>query len=156
MTSLHLRTLRACTAALAILGTSTTLLAQRLDDVPVDALLSQAQTAFRQIDAHEAAAVWDSASPVMRRAVKKEEFVTRIDSDRAEIGQIAGRTWQSISRAVNSDANADRIPAGYYININSLAQDGSGQLMRELISFRLEDDRKWRMTGYVAQKVVSK
>ena len=156
MKSLQFRVVRSCAAALVLLAASTAPFAQSMDDVPVDALLAQAQAAFRQIDARNAASVWDNASPVMRGAVKRDEFVSRVEGDRSDVGAITGRTWQNISRALNTEGNADRIPAGYYININSLAQDGNGKLIRELISFRLDNDRKWRMTGYVAQKVDSK
>jgi hypothetical protein len=159
MTNFHLRTLRPCIAAVITFAASTTLLAQSQaqDEVSVDAVLSQAQATLRQIDSRvTAAAVWDSASPLMRSALKKEAFLARIENDRVDVGPIAERTWQSITRTVNAETNAERVPAGNYISINTMAQDVNGQLMRELISFRLENDRKWRMTGYVAQKVSSK
>jgi hypothetical protein len=157
MTNFHLRTLRPCIAAVITFAASTALLAQSQDEVSVDAVLSQAQATLRQIDSRvTAAAAWDNASPLMRSALEKEAFLARIENDRKDVGPIAGRAWQSITRTVNAETNTERVPAGNYISINSMAQGASGQLMRELISFRLEEDRKWRMTGYVAQKVTSK
>jgi hypothetical protein len=158
MTTFQLRTLRPCVAALVALTASTTLLAQPQPqpEVSVDALVSQAQATFRQIDARAGAAVWDSASPLMQNALKKDAFLARIENDRADMGPIAGRMWTGITRTFNPGTGTDRIPAGNYVNVSFLAQDGNGKLLNELISFRLENDRTWRMTGYVSQKVISK
>jgi hypothetical protein len=142
-------TLFACTA-------STTLFAQTQVDVSLDTLMRQSQTILRQIDARDASSVWESASPLMREGAKKNEFVARVESDRAGLGPVASRLWQTVARVSYVDGNVGRIPPGDYININYLALDGNGQLLQELISFHLEDEKQWRMTGYVSQKVAAK
>jgi hypothetical protein len=148
--------LRRWSVMLAAFAASTALFAQPQDQASIDALIRQSQAALAQIDAHQAASVWDNASQLMRENAKRDEFVKRVDSERAGLGPIESRIWQTTARISYAVGNAARLPPGDYVNVRFLATDGNGRLLQELISFRLEDEMQWRMTGYVAQKEAAK
>jgi hypothetical protein len=135
---------------------STALFAQPQSGVSLDGLLRQSNSILRQIDMRQTASAWDSASAVMQEGTRKDEFVTRVENDRAGLNPISSRLWQAMTRMSYGNGNAQRIPPGDYININYLALDDKGQLLQELISFRFEDEKQWRLTGYVSQKAAAK
>lgn len=99
------------------------------------------------IDANRAGEVWDGASAVMKRVVSRQDFVNQIAGDRQRLGAAQQRGQPVVSRA-QFPAGA-QVPEGLYINIATPTRfAGNQQPIRELVSFRLDEDRTWRVSGY--------
>ena len=129
---------------------------QMQEQVSVDGVLTKAQEVLKALDAAEAGAVWDRASEVLKKSVEKEKFAKAFGLDRSSQSVIKSRAWGSIARTRHLQGNANGLAPGTYINIQYSSADGAGTPVTELLSFRLEEDGIWRMTGYVAQKAAAK
>ena len=106
-----------------------------------------AMKAAQLVDANRAGELWDGASAVARRAVPKAGFVSQLTSERARLGALAGRGQPTITRVKYSAGAA--VPEGLYINVSFPTRfANSAQPVRELVSFRLDEDRVWRLAGY--------
>ena len=57
------------------------------------------------------------------------------------------RVWIDVSRREFSGTPA--LPAGVYVNVGYQTTFANGKTARELVSFRLDEDKSWRVTGYV-------
>lgn len=112
-----------------------------------DAQMAQAALQVVQmIDRKQAGEVWDGASSVTRRVVTRADFVKQIDADRATLGAVGPRKMVAITR---TQSTGGKIPAGRYINVSySTKFANANQPVRELISFRFDDDHTWRVAGY--------
>jgi len=94
--------------------------------------------------------VWDLASQTMKNVVAREEFVGQMVSDRVRLGALVERGSPTITRS-SSDGSAG-VPAGLYLNITSVTRFANQAApVRELVSFRFDEDRIWRVTGYSLQ-----
>ncbi|MDX3930351.1 MAG: DUF4019 domain-containing protein [Stenotrophomonas sp.] len=103
--------------------------------------------AVRLVDGGQAAQLWDGASSVARKAVARDAFAKQVAADRARLGALVGRGQPSISR-VRFNAGA-AVPEGLYLNVTYPTRfEKSAQPVRELVSFRLDEDRVWRLAGY--------
>lgn len=103
--------------------------------------------AVRLVDGGQAAQLWDGASSVARKAVARDAFAKQVAADRARLGALVGRGQPSISR-VRFNAGA-AVPEGLYLNVSYPTRfEKSAQPVRELVSFRLDEDRVWRLAGY--------
>ncbi len=103
--------------------------------------------AAQLVDANRAGELWDGASAVARRAVPKAAFVSQLTSERARLGALAGRGQPTITR-VKYNAGA-AVPEGLYINVSFPTRfANSAQPVRELVSFRFDEDQVWRLAGY--------
>ncbi|KAF1055591.1 MAG: hypothetical protein GAK43_00386 [Stenotrophomonas maltophilia] len=113
-----------------------------------DAEMSAAAIRVAQmVDAHRAAELWDGASAVTRKAVNKQAFVSQLDADRGRLGALVGRGEPGVTR-VKYNAGA-AVPEGLYINVSFPTRfAGSAQPVRELVSFRFDEDKVWRLAGY--------
>ncbi|MHC1652581.1 DUF4019 domain-containing protein [Stenotrophomonas maltophilia] len=99
------------------------------------------------VDASRAGELWEGASPVARRAVPKAAFVTQLTTERTRLGAMAGRGQPTITRVKYSAGAA--VPEGLYINVSFPTRfANSAQPVRELVSFRFDEDQVWRLTGY--------
>lgn len=91
--------------------------------------------------------VWDGASQVMKRAVTRDEFVKQVGAQRAQLGTAQTRGQPAVSRS-QFPAGA-QVPQGFYINIATPTKFANApQPVRELVSFRLDEDKVWRVSGY--------
>lgn len=113
-----------------------------------DAEMTQAALQVMQlVDANRIGEIWDGASPVMQQAVSKDDFVRQITSDRSALGAVSGRANPAVSRTQGQAGSP--VPEGLYINVQSATTFANQpQPVRELVSFRLDDDRTWRVSGY--------
>jgi len=94
--------------------------------------------------------IWDLASQKMKSLVPREEFVGQMVSDRIRLGALVSRGNPSITRS-SSDGSGG-VPAGLYINVVSTTRFvNQAEPVRELVSFRFDEDRIWRVTGYSLQ-----
>jgi ATPase subunit of ABC transporter with duplicated ATPase domains len=100
----------------------------------------------RMIDNGQAGAVWDQASSVAKQSSSRGDFVDQVTADRAEVGKAGERKLAAITR---TQSKGGEVPAGQYINVSYATQFSKGQKpVRELISYHLDNDRVWRLTGY--------
>lgn len=100
----------------------------------------------QMVDAKQIGPVWDSASSVAKTATTRDAFVKQITADRAALGPMKSRTLAQVSSALSKGGNT---PAGTYINIAFATQFSTKpQPVRELVSFHLDADQKWRVSGY--------
>lgn len=90
--------------------------------------------------------IWEGASPAMKRAVPKGEFVRQLALDRRAVGGVVSRAEPVVGR--ERYAAGGRVPQGAYLNVafptRFARTDGA---IRELVSFRLDEDRVWRVSG---------
>lgn len=100
------------------------------------------------IDAGQAAKLWDEASTITKKSVSREAFVAGIGKSRQNVGKPASRNWLSVRRQFG-DGNA--LPSGLYASTEFLAEQAGKPPVRELVSFRLDEDGNWRFTGYAVQ-----
>lgn len=103
--------------------------------------------AAQLVDANRAGELWDGASAVARRAVPKAAFVSQLTTERTRLGALAGRGQPTITRVKYSAGAA--VPEGLYINVSFPTRfANSAQPVRELVSFRFDEDKVWRLAGY--------
>lgn len=99
------------------------------------------------VDQNKIAEVWDGASAVAKSVVGKSSFVTQITSDRQKLGAPAERKQVGVTRAAY--AAGGQVPAGNYINVVYATKfANSPKPVRELVSFHLDNDKTWRVSGY--------
>ena len=120
--------------------------AQSLD--PNSAVNAGAQLT-KMIDEGRYAEVWEGASVVMKKAAEKGRFVESVAKARAEVGAVTAtnRFWVDVSR--RDENGTAQLPSGVYVNVQYRTTFANGKTARELVSFRLDDDKIWRFTGYV-------
>jgi hypothetical protein len=103
--------------------------------------------AAQLVDANRAGELWDGASAVARRAVPKAAFVSQLTSERSRLGALAGRGPPTITRV--KDSAGAGVPEGWYSNVSIPTRfANSAQPVRELVSFRFDEDQVWRLAGY--------
>lgn len=99
------------------------------------------------VDQNKGGEVWEGASSVAKSVVTKDSFVQQISADRQKLGAPMTRSQVAVTRAVYAAGN--QVPAGNYINVVFATKftDAPGPV-RELVSFRLDEDKTWRVSGY--------
>ncbi|WP_226469728.1 DUF4019 domain-containing protein [Luteimonas panaciterrae] len=106
-----------------------------------------AQQVIQMVDGNRIGEIWDSASATMKRAVTRDEFVKQVTIDRNKLGKPAGRGQAVVTRS--QFRAGDRVPEGLYLNIAVPTKFANAQQpVRELVSFRLDEDKTWRVSGY--------
>ncbi|WP_175954775.1 DUF4019 domain-containing protein [Burkholderia sp. BCC0405] len=115
-----------------------------------DALLSDSDAVFKQLDAGKYAAVWTDAAPFVKSRIKQDQFAADMQRARQSVGTVRHRGWAQITRIRYT--NAGTTPDGLYANVDYTTTLASGATVFEKLSFRLEDDGQWRLTGYVPRQ----
>lgn len=120
-----------------------------------NSMMAQAALQVAQmVDQGKAGEVWDGASPVAKEVVARAPFVKSVDADRAKVGALQERKLAGITRSFSDGKTvvtkgSKPSPAGYYINVNFASKFANEkQPIRELISFHLDQDKQWRVSGY--------
>ena len=113
-----------------------------------DAEMSGAAAQVIQLmDQGKSAEIWDGASPVAKAVVNRQDFVTQIAADRTRLGAPTERKQVAVTRAAYAAGGA--VPAGNYINVVFATRfANAAEPVRELVSFHLDDDQIWRVSGY--------
>jgi hypothetical protein len=112
-----------------------------------DQLSAAARQIAGLVDSNRAAEAWKGASAVARKAVPEQTFVNQLAADRKRLGALTSRGQPVVTR-VKYGAGAT-VPEGLYINVSFPTQfANSPQPVRELVSFRLDEDKVWRLAGY--------
>lgn len=106
-----------------------------------------AMQVMQMVDANRIGEIWDGASATMKRVVTKDDFVKQITIDRNKLGKVASRGKATVSRS-QFPAGA-KVPEGLYLNVAvPTTFAGAQEPVRELVSFRLDEDKTWRVSGY--------
>lgn len=109
-------------------------------------LVQYAAAIANMVDHGQVAQVWNASSDVAKKAVAEDKFVQATEADRAQLGTATSRKVQEITRGVS---DGQKLPAGYYVNISFSTQFSKyPKPVRELVSFHLDKDRTWRLSGY--------
>ena len=99
------------------------------------------------VDQNRTAEVWEGASVVAKSVVSKDNFVRQVSSDRQKLGAPSERKQVGVTRAAY--AAGGQVPAGNYINVVYATRFASTpKPVRELVSFHLDNDKTWRVSGY--------
>lgn len=110
-------------------------------------MASAAAWVVQNVDKNNAAEVWRGASSVAKSVVTEQAFVAQIAQDRQKLGAVTDRKQATITRAVYPAGG--QVPAGNYVNVAYLTKFANmPQPVRELVSFHLDDDKVWRVSGY--------
>lgn len=118
-------------------------------------LLTAARQAAQMADRGHFGAMWDGASIVAKKAVSRDLFIQHMEQNRHQLGPIVARNQGSISRVKYGEGA--QVPAGLYVNVSFPTRFAhADQIIRELISFRLDEDKVWRLAGYHVQMPVQK
>ncbi|MFC0155540.1 DUF4019 domain-containing protein [Xanthomonas dyei] len=122
--------------------------AQQAQVAKQDVEMTQAALRVAQmVDANKAASLWDGASSVAKTAVKRDAFVAQLAGERTRLGAMVGRGQGSVTR-VKYGPGA-QVPEGLYVNVSFPTRFANApQPVRELVSFRLDEDKTWRVAGY--------
>lgn len=99
------------------------------------------------VDGGRAGEVWDGASPAVQRIVPRAEFLMQVAADRTRLGAVVSRGDPDVGR--ERYAAGGRVPQGEYVNVVFPTRFANVEApVRELVSFRLDEDRVWRVSGY--------
>lgn len=114
-------------------------------------LVQYAQSIVAMIDNGQAGQVWDQASEVAKKSVSRDQFAKATEADRAKLGKVTSRKVEAVTRAMSN--GKEKLPAGLYVNVNFATQFASqSKPTRELVSFHLDADKKWRLSGYTVRQ----
>ncbi|MGH8148150.1 MAG: DUF4019 domain-containing protein [Rhodanobacteraceae bacterium] len=110
-------------------------------------LVKYADQIVAMIDNGQIGRVWDQASEVAKKTVSRDQFVKTTEADRGKLGTVKSRKVAKVTRTLSKgDA---KLPAGTYINVNYATQfSKQSKPIRELVSFHLHSDKKWRLSDY--------
>jgi len=116
-------------------------------------LIKVATEVAELVDQNKAGDVWDHASDIARAIVTRDVFVTQVSAARASIGALKSRKLDTVTSSVyngqGTSGNGPIVPAGTYINVVFATQFASSpKTVHELVSFHLDPDQHWRVTGY--------
>ena len=110
-------------------------------------LANAAQQVVQMIDANRVGDVWDLSTDVIKRLVPRGSFVEQVTADRNRLGAPAERGQPVVTRTQFRDGGD--VPAGLYINVAFPTRfANTPEPVRELVSFRLDEDQIWRVSGY--------
>ncbi|MDQ2879141.1 MAG: DUF4019 domain-containing protein [Rhodanobacteraceae bacterium] len=106
-----------------------------------------AQRVATMVDQGKAGDVWDTSSSTAKQAVTRDAFVKATTADRAKLGNVTSR---KVVRVTHTFSKGDaKLPAGAYTNVVFATQfSNNKQPVRELVSFHLDNDKQWRVSGY--------
>jgi Protein of unknown function (DUF4019) len=115
-----------------------------------DELVRDANNTLQLIDEAHFDIVWDGAAPFVKTKIEKGHFVTDAQRARQSLGTVTKRAWISVTRLQYTDDQ--NVPNGMYANVDFFTRLASGRTVFERLSFRLETDGQWHLTGYVPRQ----
>jgi len=113
-----------------------------------DARMAQAAASVvEMVDYNRIGDIWDGASEVMKQMLSRDDFIREISLDRNRVGWPTHRDGPVVTRSSSRGENG--IPPGLYVNVAySTRFSEQDEPVRELVSFRQDEDRRWRVVGY--------
>lgn len=127
-----------CTLAVAEPGSS------------ADELLSDAARVLQQLDSDHYDGVWQNAAPFIREKMTEEQFADSLRLARQSFGVVSKRGWASVTRIRYTKISG--VPDGLYANVDFTTTLTDGRALFEMLSFQLESDGQWRLTGYAPRQ----
>ncbi|MBN8736838.1 MAG: DUF4019 domain-containing protein [Xanthomonadales bacterium] len=113
-----------------------------------------AESIIAMIDNGQIGQVWDEASEVAKHSVGRDQFVKTIEGERSKLGKVGSRKLTTINRSLSKGG---KLPEGMYVNVNYATQFANQpKPIRELVSFHLDGDKKWRLSGYTVSTPAAK
>ena len=110
-------------------------------------LVQYADRITAMIDNGQIGQVWDQSSNVAKQTISRDQFVKATEADRSRLGAVKSRKAAVVTRTISNGKG--KLPAGEYVNVNYATEFGNqAKPTRELVSFHLDADRKWRLSGY--------
>jgi hypothetical protein len=98
------------------------------------------------VDQNQVAQVWDGASSVTKQIISRDAFVRGVETDRKTVGTPVAR---SLALLTYSQSDGRKLPPGLFANVSfSTRFANENEPVRELISFHMDNDHVWRVTGY--------
>jgi hypothetical protein len=96
---------------------------------------------------------WDHASDIAKAIVTRDIFISQVSAARASMGAVTSRKLDTVTSSVyngqGTSGGGPIVPAGTYINVVFATQfANSPKTVHELVSFHLDPDQHWRVTGY--------
>lgn len=119
-------------------------------DESADALLRDADAVFKQLDAGQYGAVWTGSAGFVKARIKQDQFAADMQRARQSVGMVSHRGWAQITRIRYT--NSSSMPDGLYANVDYTTTLTTGTTVYEKLSFRLDDDGFWHLTGYVPRQ----
>jgi hypothetical protein len=100
----------------------------------------------QMVDQNQVAQIWDGASTITKQIVGRDAFVRGVDTDRKTVGVPEARNLASLSYR---QSDGRKLPPGLFVNVAFATHFANEkQLVRELVSFHLDNDHVWRVSGY--------
>lgn len=100
----------------------------------------------KMVDQNQIAQLWDGASTVARQIVTRDVFIKGVETDRKTVGVPQAR---NLALLTYSQSDGRTAPPGLFANVSFATRfTNEKQPVRELISFHLDNDHVWRVTGY--------
>lgn len=100
----------------------------------------------KMVDQNQVAQLWDGASTVARQIVTRDAFIRGVETDRKTVGMPQAR---NLALLTYSESDGRTAPPGLFANVSFATRFANErQPVRELISFHLDNDHVWRVTGY--------
>ena len=113
-------------------------------------LVKYAESIVAMIDNGQSGQVWDQASDVAKKSASRDQFTKATESDRAKLGKMTSRKLEGVTRALSN--GKEKLPEGLYVNVNFATRfSNEAKPIRELVSFHLDSDKKWRLSGYTVR-----
>lgn len=113
-------------------------------------LVKYAESIVAMIDNGQSGQVWDQASDVAKKSASRDQFTKATESDRAKLGKMTSRKLEGVTRALSN--GKEKLPEGLYVNVNFATKfSNEAKPIRELVSFHLDSDKKWRLSGYTVR-----
>jgi hypothetical protein len=114
------------------------------------AIVDYANQIVRQVDNGQYTQVWDGMSEVGKQAVARDQFARTVEQQRKPLGPVTSRRLAALYLSTSDGSKT--LPAGTYLNVRYLTRFAAGaQPKNELVSFHLDGDHKWRLSGYICQ-----
>ncbi len=116
-------------------------------------LIKVATQVAERVDQNKIGEVWDNASGIAKAIVARDVFISQVSAARASAGAVKSRKLDTVTSSVYDGRGTAKegpiIPAGTYINIVFTTQFAANpKAVHELVSFHLDTDQRWRVTGY--------
>jgi hypothetical protein len=109
-------------------------------------MVQAATEVTRLIDQQKMGEVWDGASTVAKQVEPRDTFTKRTGADRQALGNLISR---QVATLYYKQSDGKEIPVGLYANVAFASRfPNAKQAVRELVSFHLDNDHVWRVSGY--------
>ncbi|VWC43535.1 membrane protein [Burkholderia lata] len=116
-----------------------------------DELLQDADKVFKQLAAGQFNDLWLDSADFIKTRFKQEQFASDLRGAWQTVAMVRHRDWERISR--DRYTNATTVPDGLYASVDYVTTLTTGATVYEKVSFRLEGDGHWHLTGYAPRRI---